>query len=380
MGNENGNGEHLTPEKQEVVKQDNQIVTANQQIANTNNLEFGEEIRKMLPTAGSLELTDRQNEILFAPVQDNEISIKPDGLIYLSWTKYAGRLTKTFSTQWTMLPQGMPRVNNNLIIWGFHLIIKGVYCGFAIGEQQFFDNGRMTYGEACEGAKSNALMRLCKSLGVGLELWDKEFINKWLDTHADKKWDEGKRKFEWSLKPNTFAKHIPVTPAVAPIVSQGQSQTSAPVVKPVELPKTTPEAKIPVSTPVSPTSTKPVKVTIKEIPKATATAKEIPATKGFTGKGKNSKLPENNGFLAAANEASKEVPVEKIAESEVAGLPANVIAFHKNLDDAKGTGALKMAYDHIKISFGKGEISEEHKEDLRMKANALFVKLSSQGK
>jgi hypothetical protein len=150
-----------------------------------NNLQFGEEIRAMIPSAGTLKLTKEQEEALYATVQDSDVYIKPDGLIYLSWIKYAGRLTKAFGgTGWTMLPQGMPKGYNNMIIWGFHLVINGIYCGFAIGEQQYFANGRMTYGEACEGAKSNALMRLCKALGIGLELWDKVFIDRWLTAYA----------------------------------------------------------------------------------------------------------------------------------------------------------------------------------------------------
>ncbi len=211
MRNENENtGNEVVLRNEEGLT--NQNSSENQANVDANNLEFGAEIRRMLQTAGTLELTEMQNKILYAPVKDSDVYIKPDGLIYLSWIKYSGRLTNAFTgTGWAMIPQGMPKMMSNLIVWGFHLVIKGVYCGFAIGEQQYFDNGRMSYGEACEGAKSNALMRLCKNLGIGLELWDKAFIDRWVAAYGQKKWDDEKRKYLWSLKPNAFGTPNPVS-------------------------------------------------------------------------------------------------------------------------------------------------------------------------
>ena len=41
----------------------------------------------------------------------------------------------------------------------------------AVGEHTFF-SGNIVYGRAMEAAKSNALMRCCKDLGISSELWD----------------------------------------------------------------------------------------------------------------------------------------------------------------------------------------------------------------
>lgn len=41
-----------------------------------------------------------------------------------------------------------------------------------VGEHTFYSNSNMVYGKAMESAKSNALMRCCKDLGVASELWD----------------------------------------------------------------------------------------------------------------------------------------------------------------------------------------------------------------
>lgn len=42
----------------------------------------------------------------------------------------------------------------------------------AMGEHTFYSRSNLAYGKACESAKSNALMRCCKDLGVASELWD----------------------------------------------------------------------------------------------------------------------------------------------------------------------------------------------------------------
>ena len=46
-----------------------------------------------------------------------------------------------------------------------------------VGEHTFFSSNNMVYGKAMEAAKSNALMRCCKDLGVASELWDPQVNN-----------------------------------------------------------------------------------------------------------------------------------------------------------------------------------------------------------
>lgn len=347
---ENNNAPVNGNEGTQTQNNQNNQTTSDKSNEAANNLQFGEEIRAMIPSAGTLKLTKEQEQALYAPVQDSDVYIKPDGLIYLSWIKYAGRLTKAFSgTGWTMLPQGMPKGHNNMIIWGFHLVINGIYCGFAIGEQQYFANGRMTYGEACEGAKSNALMRLCKALGIGLELWDKEFIDRWLNNYAKKEWDasanQGQGKYKWSLKPNAFGT-APANLNTPKPVSQSQTSSTA-------------NAK-----------------NADDATKNPAPVKEAPA-KGKKG----SKLPENNAFLTNKGD---DIPLEQIPESEVTGESSNETEAYKKLlaeiSNSDTTGKLKMSYDKVKTALDKKEITEEEKETLRKLANQLFVKLASSAK
>ena len=48
----------------------------------------------------------------------------------------------------------------------------GRFVAQAMGEHTFYSRNNLMYGKACESAKSNALMRCCKDLGVASSLWD----------------------------------------------------------------------------------------------------------------------------------------------------------------------------------------------------------------
>lgn len=362
MENQNENGMIVSNQELQNNETENQ---ANQQ---ANNLEFGEVIRKMLATAGTLELTETQNKILYAPINDSDVYIKPDGLIYLSWIKYSSRLTGAFTgTGWAMIPQGMPKIQNSLIVWGFHLVIKGIYCGFAIGEQQYFDNGRMTFGEACEGAKSNALMRLCKALGIGLELWDKQFIERWLATYANKKWDDEKRKYLWSLKPNAFG-------TIAPTQTTPQANAPAPAKNPIQTP-------VQNTTQVSTSTTlTPAKKQATPIKPAIAEEDRISENKDFLNqKSEKTETPKTTKRTKKTETNTNDVPIEPISEEEINGKDAkfDYVSF---LSEAKTTDQLKERYEQIKTDYEKGIINELEKDELRKLANILWFKIGDSNK
>lgn len=331
---------------------------ASEQSIGNNHMDFGDEISKLLSTAGTLQVNQQQSDIIFAPVAPNEVLVKPDGLVYLSWTKYASRLSRAFGTSWGLVPQGMPKMsNNNLVVWPFHLIIKGVYCGFAIGEQEYIpSNKRMTYGEACEGAKSNALTRLCKALGIGLELWDKAFVNTWLNSYTDKKWEDGKSpdqkgRYVYSLKQGAFSgmsQPNNQTRYVAPIqvfntntptpveqvftnTDTTTTTTGTPVVKePATVSEKPAVVTEPAKEPVTTTTTE-TKEVVKEVKEPTTTPateekKPIVVVKDnakpagkkdrlYTGKASTKNIPENNNFL---NEKGSGIGIkmEAIGDSE----------------------------------------------------------------
>lgn len=159
-------------------------------------LSVQDEMTKLIPFAGTIEITEAQRKILFNPVKEEDVEIRPDGLIYLPWMEYVSRLRDAFGISWAIIPKDMPKFEGNHIFWSFYLMIQGKLAGFAIGEQQYHpSNATMTYGDAIEGAKSNALMRLCKGLGISLELWKPSFVRGWKAKYAEEYDDKGRKKW-----------------------------------------------------------------------------------------------------------------------------------------------------------------------------------------
>lgn len=171
----------------------NSVMTAPQEFRNEFN------VGTLLPTVGTLTTTKAQQKILFAPTDPDTVEIRPDGLIYLPWEEYARRLTEAFPANWALIPQGLPkfRKDESLVVWGAWLVIDGHLMGFAIGEVNYQPTNRtMSWGDACEGALSNALMRNCKRIGMHLDLWTPRFNRAWRDNYAEQYRDD-KGRMVW---------------------------------------------------------------------------------------------------------------------------------------------------------------------------------------
>lgn len=143
------------------------------------------DLQTMIESFGSIELTEEQKEILFAPPKEEEIQIRPDGLIYVPWISYAKRLRAAFGMQWGLVPAADAKILGELVARPFFMVIKGKPVGAAVGECRYSArNQTMTYGDAIEGARSNALSRLGKGIGMFLELWDHDFGEAWKKRNA----------------------------------------------------------------------------------------------------------------------------------------------------------------------------------------------------
>jgi len=156
-------------------------------------------------------VSDQESEVLRSPVEPDDIEIRPDGIVYLPEIKYRRVLNNAFGPMgWALMPHGKPQIDkiSNIVYWQISLHIGGAFASVAIGEQEFYisDSGRpnMTFATAAESAKSNAMMRCCKDLGVASELWDKAYIVKWQELNAAHVWCEGvapkikgKKKLLW---------------------------------------------------------------------------------------------------------------------------------------------------------------------------------------
>lgn len=199
------------------------------------------EIVKLIHTAGTLEFTKEQKKILFAPVNEEDVEIRPDGLIYLPWMEYVIRLRDAFDGKWAIVPVGKAKMENDLLLQEYWLLLDGRLYGKAIGEQQYYkDNYTMSWGDALEGCKSNGLMRLCKGIGIGLELWKPTFIRAWKKKYAEQYYDDRKAKYLWR-KIDPEAKKEPPKKAAPPPPKPAPEKKKAPPSKSKKETKPEPE-------------------------------------------------------------------------------------------------------------------------------------------
>jgi len=160
-----------------------------------------EQMVSMIEKAGTIKLSKAQEKILYAPVKDEDVLIRPDGQLYLPWGWYQERLRKTFGFQWTLFPGGKVNKVDDLMIREWWLVIEGKPYGNCYGACEYKPNNPvMDYDDAVEGTRSNAIMRLCKHLGVATELWVPSWIKRWKDKYAIKYWDKKKGKYLWRKK------------------------------------------------------------------------------------------------------------------------------------------------------------------------------------
>ncbi|KAL2916980.1 hypothetical protein HK105_203412 [Polyrhizophydium stewartii] len=121
--------------------------------------------------------------VLAEPINEDDIEVKPDGMLYLPEIKYRRLLNRAFGPGgWGLVPRGPHTVNNKNISREYALFALGRFVSQARGEQDFFGDDSLP--TASEGCKSNALMRCCKDLGLAWELWDPVFIRKFKNEHA----------------------------------------------------------------------------------------------------------------------------------------------------------------------------------------------------
>lgn len=163
--------------------------------------------------AGEKAVTAKQQKILTDPVDPKDVRILPDtASLYLPWSWFAARLTKAFGPMgWSLTPVTdrennpiPPVAKDNVMYREFILTADGRFVGSAVGECAYNPtNKRMTYGDAVEGAKSNALSRCCKALGIAPEIYSEGWREDWIQENAicvnAENWD-GKIKQLWRRK------------------------------------------------------------------------------------------------------------------------------------------------------------------------------------
>ncbi|KAK7422904.1 hypothetical protein QQZ08_009260 [Neonectria magnoliae] len=151
---------------------------------------------------GTNPVTPEQFEILLQRTKVEDIEVKPDGIIYLPEIKYRRRLNEAFGPMgWGIVPRGDAVVGKEIVTREFALIVNGCFVSQAQGVNNYFSAEGIP--QAVEGAKSNALMRCCKDLGIASELWDPVFLRWFNKHHAVSQWVEHtvtKKKRRWHFR------------------------------------------------------------------------------------------------------------------------------------------------------------------------------------
>ena len=155
------------------------------------NPQTGEIVGVLDPTAGisNCPIAEREAAILTAPVDpEHEMEVKYDGMVYMPGACLRKRLLDAFGPgRWAMKlesPIVYDRETSEIVV-DYSLWIKGCYISRAqAGWTWNPANPRMAKSDSIESAQTECLRRLCKNLGVGLELWMPGVANAWRDKYA----------------------------------------------------------------------------------------------------------------------------------------------------------------------------------------------------
>ena len=179
------------------------------------SVEIGTIAPEIFTGISTLDISKDISDKLTASVPLDGIEIKPTGQIYLCHIQYRRMLNDAFGMgNWALRPlggfqrtiktkrKGEQNEEDTIIVCReYALYVRGKYASSAIGEQEYIEsNDLMSASDACEGTESNAIMRCCKKLGMGLEMWDKKFVNKFIKEYCVQVWRKGKSKPQYRLK------------------------------------------------------------------------------------------------------------------------------------------------------------------------------------
>lgn len=158
---------------------------------NPLNVDFGTPVK----------FTDQEQAILSEPVNPDDIRIKPSGQPYLPHIVYTRWFNRALGMgQWYLRPLSIPTrkktAHADSVMMPYALIVRGRPVATTYGEAEYHENNRdQSLGDAVESIHASALRRCAKRLGISLEMWDKEFIDCFVEDHAVlvkvsvKRWD-----------------------------------------------------------------------------------------------------------------------------------------------------------------------------------------------
>lgn len=147
---------------------------------------------KAYERASTLQLSEKEITALQADFPDSAFQPGAAGkehLIYIEHAHLRDRLNQVFGPgQWAIVPRSRWAEDFRTFKGGqasrvyveAMLLIRGCFVSEAVGEMEYYpNNATQNYGDAVEGAKTAALRRCCKELGIGLQAWKKDWCQGW---------------------------------------------------------------------------------------------------------------------------------------------------------------------------------------------------------
>lgn len=191
--------------------QDGAVVAINKDIQVHELKENGSDVIPMYQNASMLKITEEEQKELQKPVPEEDIEIRPDGLIYYPQVFVRDKLNQVLGIgQWALIQHSCTKdPKSNKLFFDGSLYIRGTFVARAVGEQEYHDSNPMqSWASAYEGAKSDCLVRCCKDIGIGKELWQPKYSREWVKKHAvkvfikakDRKTNKEEIKTAWRRK------------------------------------------------------------------------------------------------------------------------------------------------------------------------------------
>lgn len=178
---------------------------------------------KAYDRASLLALTPEESAALQADFPDEAFqpgAAGKENLIYIEHAHLRDRLNKVFGIgQWAIVPRNRWgedfRTANGKEATRIYveamLLIRGCFVSEAVGDMVYYkNNDSQNYGDAVEGAKTAALRRCAKELGVGLQAWKKDWCLGWWQRKRAPKRQDG------PITKQTTAAPAPNSPTPAP--------------------------------------------------------------------------------------------------------------------------------------------------------------------
>lgn len=132
-------------------------------------------------------LTAKETRGLMADFRTDKINIKPTGEVFISHIHLRVRLSTVLGVgSWGMQPKGKPTpMHDEWIVMPWELKIRGYSLSWTWGGARYrAANKRQSWSDALETTKSNALMRLCKDIPLGGQVWDDRHNDRFKSRHC----------------------------------------------------------------------------------------------------------------------------------------------------------------------------------------------------